>query len=154
MIGDPADCRADFGYGRFDPSGQIQAPFGAGRLDRDQRAARRHTADFTRAYDVHTGEVKNEMDTASAFTRTHHHRCWRNKATCNYIIMGRTGVELISFDGKLAMQNAFTRGNCEYGVMPANGFIYNAPHNCACHPMAKLFGFNALAPPTPSRAAP
>lgn len=107
------------------------------------QVARRHTADFTRAYDVHTGEIKNEMDTASAFTRTHHHRCWRNKATCNYIIMGRTGVELISFDGKLAMQNAFTRGNCEYGVMPANGLIYVPPHSCGCYIQVKMSGFFA-----------
>jgi outer membrane protein assembly factor BamB len=105
------------------------------------QTARRHTADFTRAYDLYTGEVKNELDTASAFTRTHHHRCWRNKATCNYIIMGRTGVELISFDGALAMQNAFTRGNCEYGIMPANGLIYVPPHACGCYIQVKMSGF-------------
>jgi len=105
------------------------------------QTARRHTADFTRAYDVHTGEIMNELETASAFTRTHHHRCWRNKATCKYIIMGRTGVELISYDGRLAMQNAFTRGNCEYGIMPANGLIYVPPHSCGCYIQVKMSGF-------------
>ncbi|MBL7224060.1 MAG: PQQ-binding-like beta-propeller repeat protein [Candidatus Brocadiae bacterium] len=115
--------------------------------------ARRHTADFTRAYDVHTGEIKNERDTASAFTRTHHHRCWRNKATCKYILMSRTGVELISFDGKLAMQNAFTRGNCEYGIMPANGLIYVPPHSCGCYIQVKMSGFFGLAPKSKSPLA-
>jgi len=115
--------------------------------------ARRHTADFTRAFDVHTGEVKKELDTASAFTRTHHHRCWRNKATRKYILMGRTGVELISFDGKLAMQNAFTRGNCEYGIMPANGLIYVPPHSCGCYIQVKMSGFFGYAPKSKSPLA-
>ena len=52
--------------------------------------------------------------------------------------MGRTGVELISYDGKLAMQNAFTRGNCEYGIMPANGLIYVPPHSCGCYIQVKM----------------
>ena len=30
--------------------------------------------------------------------------------------------------------------------MPCNGLTYAPPHNCACYPEAKLFGFNALAP--------
>ncbi len=117
------------------------------------QGARRHTADFTKAFDVRTGAIKNELDTASAFTRTHHHRCWRNKATCNYIIMGRTGVELISFDGKLAMQNAFTRGNCEYGIMPANGLIYVPPHACGCYIQVKMSGFFAYSPKNKSPIA-
>ena len=36
--------------------------------------------------------------------------------------------------------------------MPANGLTYAPPHNCACYPEAKLFGFNALASASPSRA--
>jgi hypothetical protein len=57
--------------------------------------------------------------------------------------MGRTGVELISYDGELAMQNAFTRGNCEYGIMPANGLIYVPPHACGCYIQVKMSGFFA-----------
>ncbi len=117
------------------------------------KSSRRHTADFTKAFDVRTGEIKSEMDTASAFTRTHHHRCWRNKATSKYIIMGRTGVELISFDGKLAMQNAFTRGNCEYGIMPANGLIYVPPHSCGCYIQVKMSGFFGYSPKSKSPLA-
>lgn len=110
------------------------------------KKARRHTADFQQAHDYRTGKVKNEIQTASAFTRTHHHRCWRNKATCRYIIMGRTGIELIGFDGTLAMQNAYIRGNCEYGIMPANGMIYAPPHSCGCYIQVKLSGFFAFSP--------
>ncbi len=117
------------------------------------QTARRHVADFTKAFDVHTGEIKNELETASAFTKTHHHRCWRNKATCNYIIMGRTGVELISYDGKTAMQNAFTRGNCEYGIMPANGLIYVPPHSCGCYIQVKMSGFYGYSPKNKSPLA-
>ena len=43
----------------------------------------------------------------------------------------------------------WVRGACLYGIMPANGLIYNPPHPCACYLDAKLFGFNALAPDTP-----
>jgi outer membrane protein assembly factor BamB len=110
------------------------------------QVSNRNTTDFTQAYNLYTGEVEKELDTASAFTRTHHHRCYRNKATSKYIIMGRTGVEFIGFDGDLAMQNAFTRGNCEYGVMPANGLVYVPPHSCGCYIQVKMSGFFAYAP--------
>ncbi len=41
-----------------------------------------------------------------------------------------------------------------YGIMPCNGLTYTPPHNCACYPEAKLFGFNALAPLAPTRPIP
>jgi outer membrane protein assembly factor BamB len=67
--------------------------------------------------------------------------------------MGRTGVELISYDGSLAMQNAFTRGNCEYGIMPANGLIYVPPHSCGCYIQIKVSGFFAYSPKNKSPLA-
>ncbi|MFC1498116.1 PQQ-binding-like beta-propeller repeat protein [Verrucomicrobiota bacterium] len=106
----------------------------------------RHGPDFTKAYDVHTGEVKNELDTKAAFTDTLHHRCYRNKATCKYIIIGRIGIEFIDYEGKIMMQNAWTRGSCEYGVMPANGLVYAPPHSCGCYIQVKLSGFFAYSP--------
>ncbi|MHC4541732.1 MAG: outer membrane protein assembly factor BamB family protein, partial [Planctomycetota bacterium] len=48
----------------------------------------------------------------------------------------------------------WVRGACLYGIMPANGMIYNPPHPCACYLEAKLYGFNALAGTSASRRVP
>ncbi|MBC8868826.1 MAG: PQQ-binding-like beta-propeller repeat protein [Planctomycetes bacterium] len=107
---------------------------------------RRHQADFARAYDLRTGEEKLQLDSASAFVSNHHHRCWRNKATPNFILMGRTGIEFIDVTGKDTVKNSWTRGACQYGIMPANGLVYTPPHSCGCYIQVKLSGFFAFAP--------
>ncbi len=107
---------------------------------------RRHRSDFTRAYDLRTGAEKLALGTAEAFVSNHHHRCWRNKATPNYILMGRTGIEFIDVTGKDTVKNSWTRGTCQYGVMPANGLVYTPPHACGCYIQVKLSGFFAYAP--------
>ena len=82
----------------------------------------------------------------------HHHRCYRDKATPNYILAGRTGVEFISLEtGKLQPHN-WIRGGCKYGVMPANGMLYLPPEQCGCYIESKLTGFHALAPETTDAA--
>ena len=58
----------------------------------------------------------------------------------------RTGIEFVDYDKEHWDINHWVRGGCLYGVMPANGLTYAPPHNCACYPEAKLYGFNALAP--------
>jgi len=93
--------------------------------------------------DLRTGSVVRTVDAADAFTLAHHHRCFRNKATERFIIMGRTGVELISLDGGRSLRHNWTRGMCQYGVMPANGLLYVPPHACACYNAGKLNGFFA-----------
>ncbi len=106
----------------------------------------RNTTDFTEARDPRTGEVKRRLDTAAAFTDTHHHRCYRNKATDRHIILGRTGTEFIDLKGEQPLRHCWVRGACQYGVMPANGLLYMPPHACACYIQSKLSGFWALAP--------
>ncbi|MFZ5829834.1 MAG: PQQ-binding-like beta-propeller repeat protein, partial [Planctomycetota bacterium] len=96
--------------------------------------------------DLYTGEVKRRFATDPLFSVAHHHRCYRNKATDRYILLGRTGIELIDLaDGEL-MRNCWVRGACQYGVMPANGLLYAPPHSCACYIQSKLSGLWALAP--------
>ena len=76
----------------------------------------------------------------------HHQRCYPTKATARFLIFSRRGAEFLNLaNGDVGLNN-WTRGACGYGVMPANGLTYAPPHNCACYPEAKLFGFNALAP--------
>ncbi len=97
------------------------------------------------ARDPHTGEVKAEFP-PDVKTYWFHHRCYRGKATDKYLLMSRTGTEFIDVRTKKWMLHHWVRGACLYGVMPANGLIYNPPHPCACYLESKLFGFNALAP--------
>ncbi|MHC4405485.1 MAG: outer membrane protein assembly factor BamB family protein, partial [Planctomycetota bacterium] len=104
------------------------------------------SADFTEGRDPRTGEVRRRLDTAAAFTTTHHHRCYRNKATDRFILLGRTGTELIDLRGEDPLRHCWVRGTCQYGVMPSNGLLYFPPHSCACYIQSKLSGFWALAP--------
>jgi outer membrane protein assembly factor BamB len=96
-----------------------------------------------RGRNLRTGEVEKTIDAAKAFTLIHHHRCFRNKATERYIIMGRTGVEFIDLTGGPSVSHNWTRGMCQYGVMPANGLLYVPPHPCKCWASAKVSGFFA-----------
>ncbi|MEQ8786434.1 MAG: PQQ-binding-like beta-propeller repeat protein [Pirellulaceae bacterium] len=103
--------------------------------------------------DPKTGEVKVEFP-PSVSTYWFHHRCYIAKATDNFLIPSRTGIEFVDFKENNWTINHWVRGSCLYGVLPCNGLLYAGPHNCACYPEAKLFGFNALAPATKSRAVP
>ena len=102
---------------------------------------------ITSALDVHTGEVKRTRVADQKFFRIvmSHHRCYRNKATEKYLVLGRDGIEYIDLASGEGFGNAWVRGSCQYGVMPANGLTYAPHHSCACHVESKLNSFNALA---------
>ena len=55
----------------------------------------------------------------------------------------KLGVAAILFEGGLSLRHNWTRGMCQYGVMPANGLLYTPPHPCACYNASKLNGFFA-----------
>jgi len=103
---------------------------------------------ITVARDLHTGEVKLQRPRDQKFFSfgMGHHRCYRNKATDKYLLMGRSGIELLDVSNGQTVANHFVRGACQYGIMPSNGLLYVPPHSCACFIQAKLSGFNALAP--------
>jgi outer membrane protein assembly factor BamB len=105
--------------------------------------------------DAVTGEVKFEIppDVAKD-TYWFHHRCYISKATENFIMPSRTGVEFVDLDKKTWDINHWVRGACLYGVMPANGLVYAPPHDCACYPETKLYGINAMAPKIAARPKP
>ncbi|MFM7059092.1 MAG: PQQ-binding-like beta-propeller repeat protein [Planctomycetota bacterium] len=103
--------------------------------------------------DPRTGAVKKEF-APDVDTYWFHHRCYIAKATDNFLIPSRTGVEFVDFEKEHWDIHHWVRGGCLYGVLPCNGLTYTPPHNCACYPEAKLFGFNALAPAAPSRPIP
>ena len=96
--------------------------------------------------DPKTGEIKIQFK-PDVETYWFHHRCYIAKATDKFLLPSRTGIEFVDPSKKNWKINHWVRGGCLYGVMPCNGLLYAPPHNCACYPEAKLFGFNALASP-------
>ncbi|MEA3366491.1 MAG: PQQ-binding-like beta-propeller repeat protein [Planctomycetota bacterium] len=94
---------------------------------------------------LRTGKVESEF-TPDVDTYWFHHRCYRGKATVNYLLTSRTGIEFIDPAKQHWDINHWVRGACLYGVMPANGLVYAPQHPCACYLESKLSGFNALAP--------
>jgi len=95
--------------------------------------------------DPHTGKVKQEFK-PDVKTYWFHHRCYRGKATENYLLTSRTGTEFIDIRKEHWNINHWVRGACLYGVMPANGFLYAPPSPCACYEESKNIGFSVLAP--------
>jgi len=87
-------------------------------------------------------------------THWFHHRCYRAKATDNYLLFSRTGIEFVDPTTEHWECHHWVRGACLYGIMPANGMVYNPPHPCACYLEAKMYGYNALTPTSPTRQIP
>ena len=106
------------------------------------------SGDFT-GRDPRTGVEKKQFSPdVPAGTYWFHHRCYIAKATEDYIIPSRTGIEYVDINKEHWDLNHWVRGACLYGVLPANGLTYAGPHDCACYPEAKLDGLNALSAAT------
>ena len=103
---------------------------------------------ITVARDLHTGEIVRRRPRDQEFFSVGmvHARCYRNKATSRFLVLGRAGVEMIDVESGEGIADHWVRGACQYGVLPANGLLYAPPHACACYIEAKLNGFVALAP--------
>ena len=74
-----------------------------------------------------------------------HHRCFRNRAAGNFLVLARAGIELLDVSSGQINPNHWIRGTCQFGVLPCNGLLYVPPHSCACYNEAKLDSFNVLA---------
>ncbi|NQT17643.1 MAG: PQQ-binding-like beta-propeller repeat protein, partial [Planctomycetes bacterium] len=105
--------------------------------------SRRNSGVFT-GRELQTGEVVREFP-SDDWPHMPHHRCHRAKATPNYILTSRTGIEFVDLQAEHWTAHHWVRGSCNYGIMPSNGLVYAPPHSCACYLLAKLDGFNALA---------
>jgi outer membrane protein assembly factor BamB len=108
----------------------------------------KRNAGFTQGRDLKTGKVTATIpDNHQLYSlQMGHHRCYRNKATIHYLLLGRDGIEFVDLKNGTGSGNWWVRGTCQYGIMPANGLIYAPQHSCACHPAEKLIGFNTLSP--------
>ncbi len=98
-----------------------------------------------KGYDVKTGALKTTLQWKGPGVGMPHHRCYRNKATENYIYTGRSGIEVVSLEKGNVGNNSWIRGTCQYGIIPCNGLLYAPPNACACFSKVKLVGFFAAA---------
>ena len=98
---------------------------------------------FTEGRDLKTGEIRSTIPPQKAGG---HHRCYRNKATVRWLMVGRGGIQFIDLESGAVKGDSWYRGACQYGTMPANGLIYAPQHSCACQPEELLLGLNALSP--------
>jgi outer membrane protein assembly factor BamB len=103
---------------------------------------------FTEARNPRTGQITRTRPQDQTFFAPGmgHGRCHRNRATNQYLVLGRSGVEFIDLATGKGIPHHWVRGTCQYGVMPCNGLLYAPPHSCACFITAKLKDFNCLAP--------
>jgi len=97
------------------------------------------------AIDLKTGKLVHSRP-ANGMPVGGHTRCYRNKATERFLVMGDLGVEFVNVDDWSWNGNPWVRGTCQYGVMPCNGLLYVPPDSCACRPEMRLHGFSAMAP--------
>ena len=98
---------------------------------------------FTQGRDLKTGEITATIPPQKAWG---HHRCYRNKATVRWLMVGRGGIQFIDPATGAVRGHSWVRGGCQYGIMPANGLVYAPQHSCACQPEELLIGLNALSP--------
>jgi outer membrane protein assembly factor BamB len=101
--------------------------------------------------DPRTGKVVKTHDIRNIMTSEHHHRCYRNKATENYIIYSRNGLEFADLQSGGINNNRWVRGECGFGIMPANGLIFVPPQPCICFTNVRASGFVAYAPSGPQQ---
>jgi len=112
-----------------------------------------HSSGDYAGHDLKTGKVVRDFKCEKR-PQMPHHRCYRNRATDRFIFTGWTGVNIFGCRTGKWDHNFWIRGACRYGVMPANGLLYNTPSVCTCYITSKVKGFNALADHSPSRVLP
>lgn len=101
---------------------------------------------LTEGRDYKTGKVvRTRPPSPVLYQIVGHASCYRNKATERFLLMNRAGVDFIDVKEGKAFSNHFVRGACQYGILPANGYVYTTPHACNCYIYAKLSGYVAMA---------
>lgn len=74
-----------------------------------------------------------------------HARCYRAKATPNFLITSLQGFELIDIEACKWHPYFWVRGACNIGFTPGNGMLYIPPTPCNCFTDTMLHGTYALA---------
>ena len=93
------------------------------------------------ALDPNTGQVKKSLKAIGGYM---HPRCYRNKATDRFFLLGNQGVQFVNRASGDVSLHHWLRGTCQYGILPANGLLYITPDSCACNMKSKLPGLWAI----------
>ena len=93
------------------------------------------------ALDPNTGQVKKSLKAIGGYM---HPRCYRNKATNRFFLLGDQGVQFVNRASGDVSLHHWLRGTCQYGILPANGLLYITPDSCACNMKSKLPGLWAI----------
>ncbi len=96
------------------------------------------------ALDSATGKVKRTISIKKAVNVGHHHRCYPNRASVNYMILGRRGAEFVDLASGEIILHHWARSACRYGHMLANGLFYRPPDFCRCYTAFQPRGFLAM----------
>ncbi len=94
--------------------------------------------------DLETGQVERRFSTTRAFSVGHHHRCYSNRSTTEFVLSSHRGVEFLELDTGTNWLNHWVRGTCLFGYLPCNGLLYAPPDPCQCFIRTKLNGYYAL----------
>ena len=94
-------------------------------------------------YDLKTGQVVKKINVKGENVGMVHDRCYRNKASEDFLFTCRDGIEVHDFKKGWLRNNSWTRGPCQFGIMPANGLVYAPTDPCACHLKMRMPGFKA-----------
>ncbi len=97
------------------------------------------------ALDAKTGKVLQSLSIEKVLNVVHHHRCYPNRATVNYALLGRRGAEFVDLKTGEITLNHWARGGCRVGHVLANGLVYRPPDHCRCYMAFEPRGFLALA---------
>jgi outer membrane protein assembly factor BamB len=112
-----------------------------------------HDSGHYQGLDLKTGKVVRDWKPEKR-GQMPHHRCYRNRGTERFLFTGWTGVNTFDVTSGKWDHNYWIRGACRFGVMPANGLLYNTPSVCTCSINSKIKGLNALADDAPTRRLP
>jgi len=78
--------------------------------------------------DLKTGKQTKSISLAGALTVGHHVRCYPAKATDNFLLLNKRGIEYVDLHGDDGViKHDWVRGQCRMGIMPANGMTYIPP---------------------------
>jgi len=95
--------------------------------------------------DARTGKVKHNHSIKKALDVGHHHRCYPNRASVNYAVLGRRGAEFVDLASGEVTLHHWARTGCRSGHVLANGLLYRSPDHCRCYMAFQPRGFYAMA---------
>jgi len=94
--------------------------------------------------DTATGDEKVVHSIEKALNVGHHHRCYPNRASVNFAVLGRRGAEFVDVKtGELSLHH-WLRTGCRSGHVLGNGLFYRPPDHCQCYMQFQPRGFLAM----------